>query len=116
MDSLDPDVAKPRLTSFNNGVFPRIARINLGPAAPILASTNAPPIQSKNGPNKRTKPSMKKLDKTPSSVIPKSPNPPRLSTQLSNIASKPMKNMVQCSQRFGSLTATTRFTPSSISI
>ena len=51
IESPEEDPLNPVRISFNTGVFPKIIFRILGPRAPILESTKAPPIQSKKGPN-----------------------------------------------------------------
>ena len=88
IDSLEPEVDRPRLTSFSIGVLPRIAFINFGPEAPSLAKTSAPPIHNKNGPVRRTRLSIKKFSSNPSPPV-------SSSNLLSTIASKPIANIDQ---------------------
>ena len=80
-DSLDPDPLNPLLISVSAGVQPNNVVKILGPAAPILPRTNAPPIHRKNGPNRNRRPSTMKLELIPPE--PHGPNPPLLSIQLS---------------------------------
>ena len=50
IESPEDEPLRPVLISFNTGVLPKITFRILGPRAPILDRTSAPPIHSKNGP------------------------------------------------------------------
>ena len=113
-DSLDPDPFSPLLMSVRTGLQPnRVVKI-LGPAAPILPSTSAPPIQRKNGPKRNNSPSTMKFELIPSSLI--GPKPPLLSIQLSRNERIPTKNIIRCSQSLDFFLMETLLTPSSISM
>ena len=107
-DSAEPDPFRPRLTSLRSGVRPNRSCMICGPLAPILPSSNAPPIHRANGPMIPINPSIKKLETIPSSL-------PFISSHVSMTASIPNRNADQWSHRFGSAFAVVLRTPSSIS-
>ncbi len=108
IDSVEPEPFNPLLTSFSKGVLPKNNCIILGPLAPILPNSSAPPIHNKNGPNKPNNPSINQLEFKPFSE-------PFISNQVSIAAIAPMININQCNHLLGLFTSLTFLTPSSIS-
>ena len=87
-DSVEPEPLSPLLTSFSSRVLPKINCMIWGPFAPILPSSNAPPIHNANGPKMLMSPSKKKLEMIPSSL-------PLASSHVSTTASMPNRKASQ---------------------
>ena len=80
-DSDDPEPLSPLLMSDTAGDHERRAVRILGPAAPILPRTKAPPIHRRKGPNSRRSALTMKLEMIPPD--PYGPHPPLDWIQLS---------------------------------